>query len=116
MRSPWNALLLFATAANDCAESNEGTLTRACILIAADAIDEWTAGGLHAPTDPGPEGGPSPQCSMLVVVNSDGEFERLHPELGGDDDDGDGFVCDEDSVVEVPANAGLGAIGEDQPI
>lgn len=112
----FSSWMLFATAANDCAESNEGTLTRACILIAADAIDEWTAGGLHAPTDPGPEGGPSPQCSMLVVVNSDGEFERLHPELGGDDDDGDGFVCDEDSVVEVPANAGLGAIGEDQPI
>ena len=42
---------------------------------------------------------------------------RVHdlPDLD-DDDDGDGFVCDEDSVVEVPANAGLGAIGEDQPI
>jgi hypothetical protein len=111
----FSAWLLFATAANACAESDDGELSRACVLEAADGIDGWTAGGLHAPTDPGPEGGPSPECAMLLTV-ADGAFERLHPEVGSDADEGDGFSCEDDAVVEVPANEGLGKIGPDQPI
>ncbi|MCZ7631174.1 MAG: ABC transporter substrate-binding protein [Microthrixaceae bacterium] len=53
----FSAWLLFATAANDCAADNDNVLTRACVLEAAAAVDEWTAGGLHATMDPGPEGG-----------------------------------------------------------
>lgn len=112
----FSAWLLFATAANNCAADNEGVLTRACVLTAADAIDDWTGGGLHGPTDPGPEGGPSPECAMLLTVNDDGEFERLHPEIGGADDAVDGFSCADDAVVEVPVNEGKGVIGENQPL
>jgi hypothetical protein len=91
-------------------------LTRACVLEAAAAIDEWTAGGLHATTDPGPEGGDPPECEMQITVNADGEFERLSPEIDSDDDDGEGFSCFEGSTIQVPANEGLGVIGPDQPI
>ncbi|MFV0317156.1 MAG: ABC transporter substrate-binding protein [Microthrixaceae bacterium] len=112
----FSAWLLFATAANDCAAGNDDTLTRACILEAAAAIDGWTAGGLHSATDPGPEGGEPPQCSMLLQVNADGEFERLYPEVDGDGDAGDGFACADDATVDVPANEGLGKIGGDQPL
>jgi hypothetical protein len=112
----FSAWLLFATAANDCAADNDNVLTRACVLEAAAAIDEWTAGGLHAVTDPGPEGGDPPECEMQITVNSDGEFERLAPEIDSDDDDGEGFWCFEGSTIQVPANEGLGVIGPDQPL
>ncbi|MCO5317601.1 MAG: ABC transporter substrate-binding protein [Microthrixaceae bacterium] len=112
----FSAWLLFATAANDCAEANGGVLERNCVLEAADAIDGWTAGGLHAPTDPGGMGGAPAECEMAVTVNASGEFERLAPELGSDDDNGDGFYCAEDSVVDVPDNAGLGVVDPDRPI
>ena len=112
----FSSWLLFATAAKACGESNEGVLTRECVLSAAADVDEWTAGGLHAPTDPGPGGGAAPPCGMLITVNSDGEFERYFPEIGESDDALDGFSCDDDSVVEVPANEGLGNVSADQPI
>lgn len=112
----FSSWLLFATAANACGEANDGVLTRECVLTAAADVDDWTAGGLHAPTDPGPEGGAAPPCGMLVVVNSDGEFERYFPEIGSSDDALDGFSCDDDSVVDVPANEGLGKVSPDQPI
>ncbi|MCZ7631164.1 MAG: hypothetical protein M5U19_19905 [Microthrixaceae bacterium] len=53
---------------------------------------------------------------MLLTVNDDGEFERLHPEIGGADDAVDGFSCADDAVVEVPVNEGKGVIGENQPL
>jgi ABC-type branched-subunit amino acid transport system substrate-binding protein len=112
----FSAWLLFATAAKACGEDNDGELTRACVLEAADAVDDWTGGGLHVPTDPGPEGGPPAACGMLVTVNADGEFERLFPEIGSEDDDLDGFKCHEDALLEVPENAGLGVVSPDQPI
>ncbi len=112
----FSAWLLFATAANGCAASNDNVLTRACVLESAAAVDDWTAGGLHGPTDPGPEGGSSPECAMLLTVNAAGEFERLYPEIDSSEDAGDGFACADDAVVEVPANAGEGVVGPDQPL
>jgi hypothetical protein len=112
----FSAWLLFATAANACGEANDGVLTRECVLLAANDVDEWTGGGLHAPTDPGPEGGPSPDCAMLLQVDAEGEFDRYHPELDSADDELDGFSCEDDAVVEVPANEGLGEVSPDQPI
>jgi hypothetical protein len=54
---------------------------------------------------------------MQITVAEDGSFERLAPEIGGDDDDdGEGFQCFEGSTIQVPANEGLGVIGPDQPI
>jgi len=111
----FSAWLLFAEAAKACGESNDGELSRECILTSAADIDEWTGGGLHSPHDPGPEGGPSGTCGMLVVVK-DGQFERLFPEVGSDDDSGDGFSCHDEAVVAVPENEGLGIIGPNQPI
>ncbi len=112
----FSAWLLFATAAKDCGESNDGELTRACVLEAADAVEDWTAGGMHAPTDPGPEGGPPAECAMLMTVTEEGSFERLYPEIGSDADDLDGFKCYDDAVVPVPENEGLGIVSPDQPI
>jgi ABC-type branched-subunit amino acid transport system substrate-binding protein len=112
----WSAWLLFATAANACGESNGGVLTRTCVLKAADAITDWTAGGLHAPSQPGRTGDGRPVCENFVDVDEDGNFVRRFPELGSEDDDGDGFWCAEDSLVEVPENEGLGKVDPDREI
>ncbi len=111
-----SAFLLFATAANACGELNDGVLDRTCILEQAAEVDDWTAGGLHAPQDPAKntEAVASP-CSMLLVVK-DGKFERLYPELGGEGDDIDGFHCPEDGVTEVTADVGEGKVDPDRPI
>ncbi len=111
----FSAWLLFAEAARQCGESNDGELSRECILTGAADIDDWTGGGLHAVRDPGPEGGSPGTCEMLMVVK-DGQFERLFPEVGSDDDSGDGFSCRDDAIVPVPANAGLGVVSPDQPV
>jgi ABC-type branched-subunit amino acid transport system substrate-binding protein len=111
-----SAWLLFATAANDCGESNDGLLARACVLSAADAVEDWTAGGLHTASDPGGLEAPPAGCTMLLVVH-DGRFERLHPEIGGKFDDGEGFTCvGGGETVSVPANEGLGITSPDQPL
>ena len=110
-----SAWLLFVTAANACAERDDGELTRTCILEEAAAVDEWTGGGLHAPQDP--EGAAKLQvsgCMMLVHV-VDGGFERLFPALDGEDDDGDGFHCG-DSIAEVPASESQVKLAPDRPI
>lgn len=91
--------LLFTVAANACGEKNDGVLDRACILEEAAAVEDWTGGGLHAPQDPAlaADAVASP-CGMLLVVK-DGKFERLYPELGGENDDADGFHCPDDGVT-----------------
>jgi hypothetical protein len=111
-----SAWLLFARAATGCAE--EGPITRTCVLEQAAAQEDWTAGGLHAPTDPArfDEVVPS-TCGMLVVAR-DGRFERRWPRVGGPDDDGDGFACRpaEEAVTSVPANRGKGVVDPDRPL
>jgi hypothetical protein len=110
-----SAWLLFVTAANACAERDDGELTRTCILEEAAEVEDWTAGGLHAPQDP--EGAADVQvsgCMMLVQVR-DGAFERLHPELDGEGDDGDGFSCG-DSIAEVPTSEDRVKLDPDRPI
>lgn len=108
-----SAWLLFATAADECATTNGGVIDRTCVLTESAAIDEWTGGGLHAPSDPG--GDEPPNCGMLLTVR-DGEFSRLWPELGSDEDGGDGFSCPEDSIVAVDtSDLGEGAVDPDRP-
>jgi ABC-type branched-subunit amino acid transport system substrate-binding protein len=84
--------LLFAQAARDC--DREDDLTRTCVLEAAASVEEWTGGGLHAPTSPG-SNEPTP-CTIVLQVQ-DGGFTRFAPE--------EGYDCGEDSdqpyVVEV---------------
>jgi hypothetical protein len=112
----FSAWLLFVEAARACGQANDTELTRACVLEAAVSLDGWTGGGLHSPTDPEPEGGREAECEMLLQVTDAGGFERLWPEVGGEDDDGGGFKCHGDAVVQVPVNEGLGKIGEEQPV
>ena len=110
-----SAWLLFVTAANACGERNDGVLTRSCIIEEAAAVDEWTGGGLHSPTDPedGPDAVASP-CTMLLTVEG-GEFTRLYPEIGGEDDDGLGFHCGgDDAVTEVRKGVGEGVVDPDR--
>jgi len=111
-----SALLLFVTAANSCADKNSGTLDRTCILQQAVAQKGWTGGGLHSKQDPGgSDTAVASPCSMLMVVK-DGKFERLYPEVGGTDDDGDGFHCPTDGVTKVTADVGKGNIDPDRKI
>lgn len=109
-----SAWLLFATAADACATANDGVIDRTCILTEAEAIDEWTGGGLHAPSDPG--GDEPPSCGMLLVVR-DGGFERLWPEVGSDEDGGAGFSCPDDSIATADTSElGEGVVDPDRPI
>jgi ABC-type branched-subunit amino acid transport system substrate-binding protein len=80
--------LLFATAARDC--DREGDLSRTCVMETAAAMEDWTGGGLHAPTSPGTNEGAS--CQIVLQVEDDG-FVRHAPE--------DGFACDDSYLVEV---------------
>jgi hypothetical protein len=107
-----SAWLLFVTAANACGEEDDGVLTRSCIIEQAAAVDDWTAGGLHGATDP--EDGPdavASACTMLITVEG-GQFERLYPEIGGEDDDGGGFHCGD--ITEVTEGIGEGVVDPDR--
>ncbi len=107
-----SAWLLFSVAADSCATKNDGVIDRTCVLEESAAVEDWTAGGLHVPTDPG---GDPPQCGMLLIAK-DGEFERLWPEIDSDADGGDGFSCPEDSIAEVDtSDLGEGAVDPDRP-
>lgn len=109
-----SAWLLFGVAANACADANDGVIDRTCLLTEAAAVEDWTAGGLHAPANPG--GDEPPSCGLLLVVR-DGEFERLYPPLEGEGDDLDGFSCPEDSIVTVDTSElGEGKVDPDRPI
>lgn len=109
-----SAWLLFVTAANACAKANNGELSRDCILEKAAAVDNWTGGNMHGPQNPEPAAtAKASPCAMLLEVKG-GKFTRLFPEIGGSDDDGEGFYCPKDSVIEVTANKGLGKVDPDR--
>ncbi len=111
-----SAWLLFTTAANACAAKNDGVLDRTCILQEAAAESDWTGGGLHAAADPARfDEAESQECGMLLVVK-DGTFERLSPEVGGKDDDGDGFHCPDNGTTEVPGGGQAGKVDPSRPI
>jgi len=84
--------LLFATAARDC--DRAGDLSRTCVLETTAQAEEWTGGGLHAPTSPGTNEGAT--CQVLLRVE-DGAFVRHAPD--------DGYACDESYQVEVEPGA-----------
>ena len=91
----FSASLLFATVTKQCAD--EGEISRECVLTRAQQVHDWDAGGLHTSSDPG--AGEPPACSMLLQVKN-GEWTRLFPEIGSDDDDGDGFSCAGTATLE----------------
>jgi ABC-type branched-subunit amino acid transport system substrate-binding protein len=85
-----SAYLLFVTSANECLDSNDGVLERECVLGAAKSITSWDGGGLHSPGNPADN---EPASCELMMVIEDGKFVRVYPEVGSDDDNGDGWHC-----------------------
>ncbi len=67
-----SSFLLWATAAKECGAS----LTRQCVLDHIKTVHKWTAGGLHAPTDPGAN--LIPQCGLLMKLDGT-KFVRVTP-------------------------------------
>jgi ABC-type branched-subunit amino acid transport system substrate-binding protein len=108
-----SAWLLFASSVKKCAEDNGGTVDRTCVLKTAKTFKGWTAGGLHAPNDPG--GKEPTQCSLLIEAKG-GKWVRKYPKVGGTDDDQDGYHCPEDSSADVTADLGQGAVDPSRPV
>lgn len=92
-----SALLLFATAANECGAD----LSRSCVLEQAAAIEDWTAGGLHSRQTPG--NARATECSLMVQVTSDGfeVAEELAPPNEGI------YDCDPDNVSQLTTDFGV---------
>jgi ABC-type branched-subunit amino acid transport system substrate-binding protein len=67
-----SAFLLWATAAKACGSD----LTRTCMAGKLDAVTDWTGGGLHAASQPGPN--LPTDCGALFKLTR-GDFERVTP-------------------------------------
>ena len=93
----FSAWLLFATAVKECGSD----VTRSCVFEKAKAVDEWTGGGLHAPSDPGK--GQTPRCYIVVEASPSG-FETAK---GFTPTDGL-FACSPDSVIPLKGDYGKG--------
>jgi hypothetical protein len=63
-----SAWLLWATAAKACGSN----LTRDCVMAKASATTDWTAGGLHAPQNPGNATVPGSKCFTLLKATPNG--------------------------------------------
>ncbi len=74
-----SAFWLWAVAAESCGAA----LDRACVVTQARSIDEWTAGGLHAATDPGTSA--MEPCVVLLAVEDGTLVRRLPTEPGSYD-------------------------------
>ena len=83
-----SSFLLWATAVKACGAE----VTRECVLEEGAEIKGWTAGGLHAPTNPG-ENMP-PDCGILMKLDGPA-FVRVQPEEQGE------LECDPDYVGKV---------------
>lgn len=105
----WSSNMLFAQAVKDCVEGGSGEISRVCVLDAAKKIDDWTAGGLHAPSHP-KTNMPS-ECGMILTAEN-GAFKRLTPKDPGKDD---GFHCDDDLIVKITGDLGKGVVDPSLP-
>ena len=81
--------LLWATGVKACGAE----VTRQCVLDEIAKIDEWTAGGIHAPTKPA-ENLP-PDCGVLLKADKANGYARVQPEEAAE------FECDEKYIAEV---------------
>ena len=98
----FSAWLLFATAVKECGSD----VTRRCVFEEASSVQEWTGGGLHAPSSPA-ENRP-PECAVIVEATSDG-FQ-----VAEDFEATDGlFNCNQDNVYELEEDYGGGITLED---
>ncbi|WP_166139744.1 ABC transporter substrate-binding protein [Nocardioides ochotonae] len=90
-----SAFLLWAGAAKECGDE----LTRDCVMEKIAAVEDWTAGGLQAPTNPGTN--EPTECTMLVQLTG-GTWEQVYPETRGE------FACDPANVIDMdPAISGI---------
>jgi ABC-type branched-subunit amino acid transport system substrate-binding protein len=83
-----SSFLLWAEGVKACGAD----VTRQCVLDAIAEITDWTAGGLHAPTNPGTN--MPPDCGALLKLEGT-EYVRVTPEEPGE------FECDDSYVAEV---------------
>ena len=98
----FSAWLLFAQSVKECGAD----LTRKCVFEKASAVEDWTGGGLHAPTNPG-EGRPA-ACITVTEATPDG-FQ-----VAEDFEPTDGlFDCNPDNVFELEGDYGRGTTLED---
>jgi ABC-type branched-subunit amino acid transport system substrate-binding protein len=90
--------LLFAKAADQCGVN----LTRDCVWEKAQAIKEWTGGGMHAPQNL--KARDASNCYTLLVIKN-GKFQLepgIKPTVGI-------YNCDKGNVVTLHGNYGTGA-------
>jgi hypothetical protein len=77
----WSAGVYFVDSVNAVVEEGgNNALTREAVLAAASEINDFTAGGLMAPTDVGDR---TPGACYAVVQVQDGEFKRVYPKKKG---------------------------------
>ena len=77
----WSAGVYFRDSVNAVVkEGGNNALTRERLLDAASNINDFTAGGLMAPTDVGDR---TPGSCYAVVQVQDGEFQRVYPKKKG---------------------------------
>jgi ABC-type branched-subunit amino acid transport system substrate-binding protein len=96
-----SAFLLWATAVDGCGSD----VTAACVFEQIGQQDEWTAGGLHSPTNPAAN--QAATCGILLKLDGDG-FERVVPSDGDD-----GFDCRDDYVIDGLSTDALALAGLD---
>jgi len=96
-----SSFLLWAQAASDCG----ATLTRECALEHLAATHQWTAGGLHAASDPGSN---HPATCTALFKASGTTIERIAPAEPAT------FTCDEELFLgHVEGTPGIEAIDLD---
>jgi ABC-type branched-subunit amino acid transport system substrate-binding protein len=83
-----SAFLLWATGAKACGSE----VNRDCVLGEIAKIKEWTAGGLHAPTDPASN--LPPECGITLKMEGNA-FVRFDPTAAGE------YDCNADYVKPV---------------
>lgn len=115
-----SAWATFALSVTECG-ADGNAVTRTCVLERVAERDGWTGGGLHAPSDALTSEeiddivDDREFCTLLVEVR-DGAFVRLFPEIGSEDDDGDGFHCSTGTMVRIPGRDEVGNVDPDRPI
>jgi ABC-type branched-subunit amino acid transport system substrate-binding protein len=96
-----SSFMLWVQASVDCGAQ----LTRDCVIEKMSGINEWTAGGLHAPTDPG--GNHPPSCNTMLKLEGT-SYVRVVPTEAAS------FDCDPSWVGKVSGVPALEALALDE--
>jgi ABC-type branched-subunit amino acid transport system substrate-binding protein len=83
-----SSFLLWATAVDACGSN----VTRDCVFQEIDKVEDWTAGGLHAPMQPGTN--MPTECNLVLKLEGT-KFVQAYPEKAGT------FDCDPSYVVKI---------------